>query len=46
LALIIANVSRIIRAAQQLDWLILLEDDVWMCNYINTEQLAFDINGQ
>jgi hypothetical protein len=42
----VAYVSRIIHAAQQLDWLILLEDDVWVCNSVNTEQLAYDMNGQ
>ena len=42
-----AYVHRIIEAARQdVDWLILLEDDVWVCNRINTTRLTDDMNGQ
>ncbi len=41
-----AYVSRIIRAAQQLDWLVLLEDDVWVCNRFDAQQQRYDMNGQ
>ncbi len=33
-------IKRIISAAQGLDWLILLEDDVWVCNSINVSSLG------
>ena len=42
-----AYVDRIIEAARQdIDWLILLEDDVWVCGRINTRMLTRDMNGQ
>jgi len=31
-------------AARHVDWLLLLEDDVWLCNKI--KNLPFDMNGQ
>jgi hypothetical protein len=42
----VSYVNRIIKASQDLDWLILLEDDVWVSNHINTTALAYDMNGQ
>jgi hypothetical protein len=42
----VAYVNRIIEASRDLDWLILLEDDVWVCNHINTTALVYDMNGQ
>ena len=41
-----AYVHRLIEAARQEDWLILLEDDVWVCRPINITSLAYDMNGQ
>ena len=44
----VAYVHRLIEAARQemVDWLILLEDDVWVCSRINTSLLVYDMNGQ
>ena len=42
----VSYVNRIITASKDLDWLILLEDDVWVCNHVNTTALTFDMNGQ
>eukprot|EP00291_Cryptomonas_curvata_P017839 CAMPEP_0172156308 /NCGR_PEP_ID=MMETSP1050-20130122/3123_1 /TAXON_ID=233186 /ORGANISM="Cryptomonas curvata, Strain CCAP979/52" /LENGTH=284 /DNA_ID=CAMNT_0012825331 /DNA_START=118 /DNA_END=972 /DNA_ORIENTATION=- len=42
----VAYVNRIIKAAQDLDWLVLLEDDVWVCNRIDAAALLHDMNGQ
>jgi hypothetical protein len=42
----IAYMNRLKQAAQMLDWLLLLEDDVWVCNRIQTAALAYDMNGQ
>ena len=43
-----AYVYRLIEAARRddLDWLILLEDDVWVCSRIDTARLTHDMNGQ
>lgn len=41
-----AYVNRIITASRNLDWLILLEDDVWVCNSVDTSALIYDMNGQ
>lgn len=39
-------VTRLVVAAQQVDWLILLEDDVWVCNTVPTDSLRYDLNGR
>ena len=41
-----AYLNRIKHAAKGADWLILLEDDTWVCNTVFTKQLAFDLNGE
>jgi len=38
--------KRIILAAQNVDWLILLEDDVWTCGSVDFSELTHDMNGQ
>ncbi len=41
------DVDRIIEAAKDdVDWFILLEDDVWVRNCIHAAALVHDINGQ
>jgi len=42
----VSYIKRIVKAAENIDWLILLEDDVWLCNRINTSALHYDMNGQ
>lgn len=42
----VSYVDRIIKASLGVDWLILLEDDAWVCNRINTSALVYDMNGQ
>jgi len=42
----IAYVNRLIKAAREVDWLILLEDDVWVCNRMDVAWLKYDMNGQ
>lgn len=41
-----AYVNRLIHAAREVDWLLLLEDDVWVCNRLNVADLRYDMNGQ
>lgn len=42
----VAYANRVIKAAEGLEWLLLLEDDVWVCNRINPRLLTHDMNGQ
>lgn len=42
----VAYLTRLIAAAQDVDWLILLEDDVWVCNRISAASLLHDMNGK
>lgn len=42
----VAYVNRIKHAARAVDWLLLLEDDVWVCNRLNVADLGYDMNGQ
>jgi len=38
-------IERIIQASKNCDWLILLEDDVWLLSNIPLQTMCFDING-
>lgn len=42
----VSYLKRVTAAAQNVDWLLLLEDDVWVCNSINFSDLKYDMNGQ
>jgi len=42
----VSYLKRIIAAARDVDWLILLEDDVWTCGSVNFSALKHDMNGQ
>ena len=42
----VAFLERVVEASLDVDWVILLEDDVWVCDKFFTSALKFDMNGQ
>jgi hypothetical protein len=42
----VAYINRLKQAAHDLDWLLLLEDDVWVCDMFHATALKYDMNGR